>query len=346
MLDMAERVQGLFRNSRPGFPEHRVNRATVDAWMAEAHRAGIKTIICLLGSPQFDYYQGLGPEGLLGAYREGGFVVLHRPVEEQQSPPVSAGTLAQVYFDFHTAEKPVLVHGSANAVRTGTVVRHLANVRPAPELLQVEGVARRHRHAHGEKHFRQVARLALQMYDRLAYLHGLDPRYRAVLWAAAMLHDIGVGRMPSFASGTPLHQSHAWHSADLIFQYGIRIASPRADTLEIATVASLHRLETEPPPSEECPIGPIHPEIRAQWIDGEIPQPLLLLAAILRVANGLDHTHDDSVQSVHAQGRTLHVKPAGNPNIPDAVARGRLLKCLLGVQLADASLATRPVLPA
>src|SRR5260370_38015732 len=56
-------------------------------------------------------------------------------------------------------------------------------------LDSVERMAQRYEHLGG--HQRHVARLALVLFERLAPPHGLPPRDRDLLWAAAVLHRVG-----------------------------------------------------------------------------------------------------------------------------------------------------------
>lgn len=69
----------LARGRRPGYTGEQgqpVSIADVDAWLEEAKRAGIRSIICLLADDQLQLYEQL-PGGLLSHYRAAGYDVEH-----------------------------------------------------------------------------------------------------------------------------------------------------------------------------------------------------------------------------------------------------------------------------
>src|SRR4029077_1809025 len=82
-------------------------------------------------------------------------------------------------------------------------------------------------------HTRHVAALALGMFDELARLglHDGAPRERELLWAASMLHDIGMSID---------YDDHHKHSRYLILNAGLPGFSPR-ETALIGQMARFHR---------------------------------------------------------------------------------------------------------
>ena len=82
-------------------------------------------------------------------------------------------------------------------------------------------------------HSEHVARLALEMWDALAAhgLHAGDPSERELVWATAMLHDIGVAVD---------YDDHHKHSRYLILNAGLPGFSPREIAL-IGQAARYHR---------------------------------------------------------------------------------------------------------
>lgn len=150
---------------------------------------------------------------------------------------------------------------------------------PAVFRQAVTETMRNYSQCRGVEHFAQVTRLALRLYDGLATRHRLPPRHRELLWAAAMLHDIGTATGPSLG--------HAGRSGRMILELQAQIpcdAGPMT-LAEIATVAALHGIDATTP---ENPLGALDGSIAALWPAGTVPLELQMLAAMLRVADGLD----------------------------------------------------------
>lgn len=141
-------------------------------------------------------------------------------------------------------------------------------------------------------HTRHVARLALELCDGLARagVHPCSPLEHELLWAAAMLHDIGM---------TVDYDDHHRHSRYLILGAGLPGFSPR-ETALVAQAARYHRKGT-PSLGEFAPL--------AEPGDAEL---LDRLAALLRVAEQLERARDQSVGSVDvaAIGGTVELRLA------------------------------------
>lgn len=131
-------------------------------------------------------------------------------------------------------------------------------------------------------HVLQVARLALQLFDGLADLHQLGTEERLLLEAAAGLHDIGW----SVAKDGARHHKE---SARLIrVQHWVHFRAPQVNL--IALTARYHR---------KSPPKPAHEEFMA--LDVEQRSTVSCLAAILRVADGLDRSHLQRVNNLVVQ---------------------------------------------
>ena len=145
-----------------------------------------------------------------------------------------------------------------------------------------------HRFRTDDEHVEHVARLSLQMFDALgeAGLHALDGGERELLWAACMLHDIGV---------TIDYDDHHRHSHYLILNAGLPGFDPRELDL-IALIARWHR-KGDPDSSE---LGD-----RERKDDRD---RLLLLSAVIRLAEQLERSRDGSVSSVELEARKRGVK--------------------------------------
>lgn len=166
------------------------------------------------------------------------------------------------------------------ANRDRELAQRLGDAR-AQRLAAVERLAQKYEQLGG--HQRHVARLALVLFERLAPLHGLAPADRDLLWAAAMLHSVG-----RFVAKSNRHK----HSAYLI--RSSRLEGWRDDERElIAQVARYHRRST--PKLAHPEYAALAPAERAR-VDG--------LAALLRLADGLDASHQSAVGDVAVRGES------------------------------------------
>ncbi len=136
----------------------------------------------------------------------------------------------------------------------------------------------------GVNHSRQVARLAVELFDQTTELHGLGPDDRELLEYAALLHNIG-----QHVS----NEAHHKHAAYLIRHGQLRGFDPEEVNL-IAAMARWHR-KGDPKPTDEA-YGELGPEAEDR---------LRRLTALLRVADGLDRSHHDVVRDLH-----VHVGPS------------------------------------
>lgn len=320
----------LYRSPRPGYDPNQktrqVEEAEVANWCAQAVALEIKAIVCLLDDKQLPLYSSV-PNGLLGYYHREHFEVYPHPTADHK--PVPEAVLEHVFSNFLNAKKPVLVHCSAGVDRTGKVIEYLIKTGAIPFWKQCERLMLYHSGVgRPESHFRQVTRLAMLLYDGLESKHKLHPRYRTALWAAAILHDIGTD--PRLGSDP---DSHAWRSADKILKDDIKC--PLASSPEIATVASLHSLEGD---TQEGTVGKVYERIIARWSPKPIPGELMVLASILRVADGFDRSLDGSVSGLQLQGDTILAQgngPQFHGNVRRAQKKCALLTELLGVRVAD-----------
>ena len=130
-------------------------------------------------------------------------------------------------------------------------------------------------------HVTHVTQLALQLFDNLIPLHGLGERERLILEAAGYLHDIG-------HQFDYLKTGHHKESARMIREHPWKGFS-RLETDLIAQVARYHRKSIPKMKHEEFAM--LSPDDR-----------LLVqrLAALLRIADALDRTHEQHITRVTA----------------------------------------------
>jgi exopolyphosphatase/guanosine-5'-triphosphate,3'-diphosphate pyrophosphatase len=127
-------------------------------------------------------------------------------------------------------------------------------------------------------HTHHVAALALGMFDELAELglHDGDARERELLWAACMLHDIGM---------SVDYDDHHKHSRYLILNGGLPGFSP----VEVATIAQAARYHRKGMPDP----GPL-----AALFEADDLARLNRCAVLLRLAEDLERSRDQLVRGV------------------------------------------------
>jgi exopolyphosphatase/guanosine-5'-triphosphate,3'-diphosphate pyrophosphatase len=156
------------------------------------------------------------------------------------------------------------------------------------------------------RHADHVARLALQLHDSLAAAGAIEPApdERVLLWAASLLHDVGM------AIG---YDGHANHSQYVIRNAGIAGFTPR----EIELAAQIVRHHRKGTPELEALNAPARPG------DAGL---LARCALMLQIAELLDHGHDQGVREARIvrEGGSFALRLTGD----DRLARWRLGKRL------------------
>jgi exopolyphosphatase/guanosine-5'-triphosphate,3'-diphosphate pyrophosphatase len=126
-------------------------------------------------------------------------------------------------------------------------------------------------------HSRHVALLAGQIYSQLAGPLGMDPADRIYLEAAAKLQDVG------YLINYDQHHKHSYH---LIKNSNLPGFRPR----ELELIANIARYHRGGAPKQK------HDNFRALAADDQ--DRVRRLAAILRIAGGLDRSHTQQVDGV------------------------------------------------
>jgi exopolyphosphatase/guanosine-5'-triphosphate,3'-diphosphate pyrophosphatase len=127
-----------------------------------------------------------------------------------------------------------------------------------------------------EEHSRQVARLALELFDATEELHELGAGDREILEYAALLHDIGEH---------VAHDGHHRHAAYLVRHGQLRGFAPD----EVALLGALARWHRRGDPRAVDELAPIE-----TGDEKRLPK----LVALLRVADGLDRSRSQAVDAI------------------------------------------------
>jgi exopolyphosphatase / guanosine-5'-triphosphate,3'-diphosphate pyrophosphatase len=174
----------------------------------------------------------------------------------------------------------------------------LAGDPPAfPDVRRASVSTLTHRYDSPSAHVAHVAELALGMWDALTAAGRLDgdAGARDVLWAAAMLHDVGTA---------VAYDDHHKHSRYLILSSGLPGWSPR----EVALIAQIARYHRKGSPA----LG--------EWSALAEPGDEGLVrsaAAVLRLAEDLDRGRDQAIRTasvrVGGRGERLELVAEGDP---------------------------------
>ncbi len=146
----------------------------------------------------------------------------------------------------------------------------------AEEVLRSARILAR-RYQSDPKHGAHVGKLCTRFFDELADIHQLTPHDALLLQVSAILHEVGTFVSP---------RAHHKHSEYIILNSEV-FGLDRLDVTLVALVARYHRHS-----------GPVldHPSYAALSTDDRIR--VSKLAALLRVADALERTHDQRVSQI------------------------------------------------
>lgn len=151
------------------------------------------------------------------------------------------------------------------------------------------------KYRYDEAHARNVAHLAVRLFDELQAEHGLPRRERLLLEVAALLHDVGM------YVGIRGHHKHSLYILSVSDIFGLS----REDMAIIANVARYHRRST--PQKSHLPYMALDRDSRLN---------VSKLSAILRIANALDADHLQKIRELRIlKGRdafSLEVEGSGD----------------------------------
>ncbi|HSI37231.1 MAG TPA: Ppx/GppA phosphatase family protein [Tepidisphaeraceae bacterium] len=131
-----------------------------------------------------------------------------------------------------------------------------------------------------QPHAEHVTALTLSLFDHLAPLHGLGPKERELIEFGALLHDIGW-----HIAG----KGHHKHSMYLILHGNLKGLSEE----EVRIVANVARYHRKSPPSPD--------QAEYQSLPARAKKIVRVGAGLLRVADGLDRSHNAVVSAVRTR---------------------------------------------
>lgn len=146
-----------------------------------------------------------------------------------------------------------------------------------------------------QPHAEHVQKLALQLFDALGRRLGCPPADRPLLADAALLHDVG------YHIGHARHHKHSFHLISHAELLGVR----PEEQMVIAHVARYHR-----------GAAPRRRHREFGFLDRDVRRRIRRLAAILRLADGLDRGHAGAVSRVKVRWlrRAVRVTLVKNPH--------------------------------
>jgi exopolyphosphatase/guanosine-5'-triphosphate,3'-diphosphate pyrophosphatase len=131
------------------------------------------------------------------------------------------------------------------------------------------------------RHAEHIREISLQLFDQLQPVHHLPPDARVLLESAALLHDVG---------HTVSNKGHHKHGEYLTLNGDIAGLDGRKRSL-VAAAVRYHNRKAEPSSN--------HPAYGA--LNNSDQRLARRLASILRIAEGLDHSHRQRVNAIHAK---------------------------------------------
>ncbi len=207
--------------------------------------------------------------------------------ERREIPGLDPGRAGQIIagaavvdFIFDKIDAP-MIEVCDRAMREGMIIDYMQTHWPKIRLsVQIRDPRKRsvielgRRCNFDERHANKVAVIALRLFDEMAGIHKLDGDARELLEYAALLHDIG------WHIGHSGHHKHSWY---LIKNGDLEGFSPHEIDI-MANVARYHR-KSLPKKNHEAYMA----------LNDSERELVCQLAAILRIADGLDRGHYSNV---------------------------------------------------
>jgi len=213
----------------------------------------------------------------------GGAIVLEQIFKRLRLPQVTLSEASlQEGIAFDTIEKKQKTSGH----------HYLSDLRRSSVLALADSFA------FEKQHSSHVTRLALRLFDETARLHKLGPVHRELLEYSALLHDIGL-----FVSHS-LHHRHAYY----LIRNSELLGFTENEKAIMANIARYHRKS--------------HPKLKHEGFMELGPEDRVVvtkLAALLRIADGLDRSHAGAVHDLSVRRKTgrlvCRLKPRHNASV-------------------------------
>jgi exopolyphosphatase/guanosine-5'-triphosphate,3'-diphosphate pyrophosphatase len=191
------------------------------------------------------------------------------------------------------------------ALREGLVLNytrknaaHIRKVERYPDVRRRSVIELGERCQYWTDHPKQVARLAVSLFDQTRHLHRLTDREREWLEYGALLHDIGEHIS---------YEKHHRHSYYLIKNGDLRGFEP--DEIEVIGLVARYHRRGVPKKSHEG----------YEALSGPLRRTVKLLAGIVRLAEGLDRSHAQTIGAVHIRekkdGLVVRLRAVGDAEL-------------------------------
>ena len=175
------------------------------------------------------------------------------------------------------------------ALREGLVLdyirrnrRQIAQVDRIPDIRRRSTIELAERCNYFAEHARQVARLALALFDQTRAVHGRTDREREWLEYAALMHDLGMH------ISYPRHHKHSYY---LIKNGDLRGFDP--EEIEVMALVAMYHRRGVPKKSQ------------AEYADlpADLRRAVRLLSSVLRLAESLDRSHAQVISGLELRDR-------------------------------------------
>jgi CHAD domain-containing protein len=144
-------------------------------------------------------------------------------------------------------------------------------------------------------HARHVAEMSLALFDLTAEIHGLSPQRRELTETAALLHNVGLATYPA---------KHHTVGRDILLEHKI-VDMEETEQMIVACTTAFHRKKFKPKRLEK--------EISFTSLPPEVQDDTLVLAALVRMGDGLDYSQSQTstISEVQTSDQAIEVLVTG-----------------------------------